>query len=38
MMSSAKSPMNIIQGLRDLFGAHTFERVDKPGVFHQEWN
>ncbi len=38
MISSAKSPMNIIQGLRDLFGAHTFERIDKPGVFHQEWN
>ncbi|EMV4561840.1 hypothetical protein AAC578_002473, partial [Listeria monocytogenes] len=22
---------------RDYFGAHTYERVDKPGVFHTEW-
>ncbi|MBB4304747.1 6-phosphogluconate dehydrogenase [Rhodobium orientis] len=28
---------NLIQGQRDLFGAHTFERTDKPGVFHHEW-
>ena len=23
--------------LRDLFGAHTYGRVDKPGVFHTLW-
>ncbi len=31
-------PQNLIQGQRDLFGAHTYERMDKPGVFHTEWN
>ncbi|MCX8035676.1 MAG: hypothetical protein N3D11_01220, partial [Candidatus Sumerlaeia bacterium] len=30
-------PANLIQGLRDYFGAHTFERLDKPGTFHIEW-
>jgi 6-phosphogluconate dehydrogenase len=30
-------PANLIQAQRDLFGAHTYERVDKPGVFHTEW-
>ncbi|EKZ4312391.1 NADP-dependent phosphogluconate dehydrogenase [Listeria monocytogenes] len=28
---------NLIQAQRDYFGAHTYERVDKPGVFHTEW-
>ncbi len=28
---------NLIQAQRDFFGAHTFERVDKGGVFHHEW-
>jgi 6-phosphogluconate dehydrogenase len=30
-------PANLLQAQRDYFGAHTFERVDKPGVFHEEW-
>jgi 6-phosphogluconate dehydrogenase, C-terminal domain len=30
-------PANLIQAERDLFGAHTFERLDKPGVFHFQW-
>ena len=30
-------PANLLQAQRDYFGAHTFERVDKPGVFHAEW-
>ncbi|MFQ5709995.1 MAG: NADP-dependent phosphogluconate dehydrogenase [bacterium] len=30
-------PANLIQALRDFFGAHTFERVDKPGIFHAQW-
>jgi 6-phosphogluconate dehydrogenase len=34
---SEKLPANLIQAQRDFFGAHTFERVDKPGVFHAEW-
>jgi 6-phosphogluconate dehydrogenase len=30
-------PHNLLQAQRDFFGAHTYERVDKPGVFHTEW-
>lgn len=30
-------PANLIQAQRDYFGAHTFERVDQPGVFHANW-
>jgi 6-phosphogluconate dehydrogenase len=28
---------NLIQAQRDYFGAHTYERTDKPGTFHTEW-
>lgn len=28
---------NLIQAQRDYFGAHTYQRVDKEGVFHTEW-
>ncbi len=28
---------NLIQAQRDFFGAHTYERVDKEGVYHTEW-
>jgi 6-phosphogluconate dehydrogenase len=31
-------PLNLTQAQRDYFGAHTYERVDKPGTFHTEWN
>ena len=34
---SARLPSNLLQGQRDFFGAHTYERVDKAGVFHTEW-
>lgn len=34
---SARLPANLIQGQRDYFGAHTYERVDRPGVFHTDW-
>jgi len=34
---SAQLPANLLQAQRDYFGAHTYERVDKPGVFHTEW-
>jgi 6-phosphogluconate dehydrogenase len=34
---SARLPHNLLQAQRDFFGAHTYERVDKPGVFHTEW-
>jgi 6-phosphogluconate dehydrogenase len=30
-------PQNLTQAQRDYFGAHTYERVDKEGVFHTEW-
>src|SRR5437667_4284929 len=34
---SARLPANLLQGQRDFFGAHTYERIDKPGVFHTDW-
>lgn len=34
---SSRLPANLIQGLRDYFGAHTYERLDEPGTFHTEW-
>jgi 6-phosphogluconate dehydrogenase len=33
----ARLPANLLQAQRDFFGAHTYERIDKPGVFHSEW-
>ncbi|MBW4518142.1 MAG: NADP-dependent phosphogluconate dehydrogenase [Scytolyngbya sp. HA4215-MV1] len=30
-------PQNLTQAQRDYFGAHTYERIDKAGVFHTEW-
>lgn len=30
-------PANLTQAQRDYFGAHTFQRIDKEGVFHAEW-
>jgi 6-phosphogluconate dehydrogenase len=33
----ARGPANLLQGLRDYFGAHTYRRLDKPGVFHTRW-
>jgi len=35
--TSRRLPANLIQAQRDFFGAHTFERVDKEGVFHEQW-
>jgi 6-phosphogluconate dehydrogenase len=34
---TANLPANLLQAQRDYFGAHTYERIDKPGVFHTEW-
>ena len=31
-------PVNLIQAQRDYFGAHTYQRVDREGVFHTSWN
>jgi 6-phosphogluconate dehydrogenase len=30
-------PANLLQAQRDYFGAHTYERTDKPGTFHTDW-
>lgn len=32
-----ESSANIIQAQRDYFGAHTYERTDKEGSFHTQW-
>jgi 6-phosphogluconate dehydrogenase len=34
----AQGPASLIQGLRDLFGAHTYKRVDREGTFHIAWS
>lgn len=34
---SAVLPANLIQAQRDYFGAHTYERTDKDGIFHTDW-
>lgn len=33
----ARGSANLIQGQRDLFGAHTFRRLDAEGTFHHQW-
>jgi len=35
---SERLPVNLIQAQRDFFGAHTYQRTDREGVFHTEWN
>jgi len=35
---SDRMPTNLIQAQRDFFGAHTYQRIDKEGVFHTEWH
>ncbi len=34
---SERLPANLLQAQRDYFGAHTYQRVDKEGVFHTDW-
>ena len=34
---SEKMPTNLIQAQRDYFGAHTYQRTDREGIFHTEW-
>jgi 6-phosphogluconate dehydrogenase len=34
---SARLPANLTQAQRDFFGAHTYRRVDREGIFHTEW-
>jgi 6-phosphogluconate dehydrogenase len=33
----ARLPANLLQAQRDYFGAHTYERIDRPGTFHSNW-
>jgi 6-phosphogluconate dehydrogenase len=33
-----RGPANLLQGLRDFFGAHTYQRTDRPGSFHTRWS
>jgi 6-phosphogluconate dehydrogenase len=37
MYRTARVPANLIQAQRDYFGAHTYQRTDREGVFHTEW-
>ncbi|PLR99844.1 NADP-dependent phosphogluconate dehydrogenase [Bacillus sp. T33-2] len=34
---TATLPANLLQAQRDYFGAHTYQRIDKEGIFHTEW-
>jgi len=33
----SRGPANLLQGLRDYFGAHTYRRLDAEGSFHTRW-
>jgi 6-phosphogluconate dehydrogenase len=37
-MQQPNASTSMIQGMRDFFGAHTYERRDKDGVFHTLWS
>ena len=34
---TARLPQSLTQAQRDAFGAHTYERIDRPGAVHSEW-
>lgn len=34
---SGRLPANLLQAQRDFFGAHTYQRIDREGTFHTEW-
>ncbi len=34
---SARLPANLLQAQRDFFGAHTYQRTDRDGIFHTQW-
>ncbi len=34
---SERLPANLTQAQRDYFGAHTYRRIDREGVFHTKW-
>ncbi len=35
--STEQLPANLIQAQREYFGAHTYERIDRDGIFHTDW-
>ncbi len=35
--TSSRLPLNLIQAQRDHFGSHTYERTDREGIFHTNW-
>jgi 6-phosphogluconate dehydrogenase len=37
-LRAPRLPAALIQGQRDLFGAHTYKRIDRPGTFHVDWS
>jgi 6-phosphogluconate dehydrogenase len=37
-LASKRLPAALVQGQRDFFGAHTYQRVDEDGVFHTLWS
>jgi 6-phosphogluconate dehydrogenase len=37
-LRAERLPAALIQGLRDLFGAHTYRRVDRDGLYHTQWS
>jgi 6-phosphogluconate dehydrogenase len=37
-LRSERLPASLIQAQRDFFGAHTYKRVDKDGIFHTLWS
>ncbi|MEY3052178.1 MAG: hypothetical protein RLY31_1963 [Bacteroidota bacterium] len=36
-ITNGRLPVNLIQAQRDFFGAHSYERIDRPGSFHSDW-
>lgn len=36
-MLTERLPQNLTQAQRDFFGAHTYQRIDKEGTFHTDW-
>jgi len=36
--TSDSLPLNLIQAQRDYFGSHTYERIDREGIYHTQWS
>lgn len=36
-LRTSRLPQNLTQAQRDFFGAHTYQRLDKEGIFHAQW-